>query len=125
MRLFGFEAGGDGVDSGRHASRFSGGAPGVLHGARSYLLQDDDGQTLPTHSVSAGLDYPSVGPEHAWLHALGRAEYRPVTDVEAMDAFACCAAPRGSSRPSSRPTPSPGSWRWGPSSTAGGSTTSR
>ncbi len=88
VRLFGFEAGGDGVASGRHASRFSGGAPGVLHGARSYLLQDDDGQTLPTHSVSAGLDYPSVGPEHAWLHALGRVEYRPVTDVEAMDAFA-------------------------------------
>jgi len=87
VRLFGFEAGGDGVASGRHASRFSGGAPGVLHGARSFLLQNEDGQTLPTHSISAGLDYPSVGPEHAWLHELGRVAYSPVTDVEAMDAF--------------------------------------
>ncbi|WP_372592697.1 tryptophan synthase subunit beta [Actinotalea sp.] len=87
VRLFGFEAGGDGVESGRHASRFSGGAPGVLHGARSFLLQDEDGQTLPTHSISAGLDYPSVGPEHAWLHELGRVRYSPVTDTEAMDAF--------------------------------------
>jgi tryptophan synthase beta chain len=87
VRLFGFEAGGDGIATGRHASRFSGGAPGVLQGARSYLLQDDDGQTLPSHSVSAGLDYPSVGPEHAWLHDIGRVDYRPITDVEAMDAF--------------------------------------
>ncbi len=87
VRLFGFEAGGEGVASGRHSARFSGGAPGVLHGARSYLLQDDDGQTLPSHSVSAGLDYPSVGPEHAWLHDTGRAQYRPVTDDEAMEAF--------------------------------------
>ncbi|GAB2478065.1 tryptophan synthase subunit beta [Promicromonospora xylanilytica] len=85
--LCGFEAGGEGVDSGRHAARFSGGALGVLHGARSYLLQDDDGQTLPSHSVSAGLDYPSVGPAHAWLHDLGRATYEPVTDDEAMEAF--------------------------------------
>ena len=88
VRLFGFEAGGEGIASGRHAARFSGGRPGALHGAKSYLLQDDDGQTRPSHSVSAGLDYPSVGPEHAWLHDIGRAEYRPVTDVEAMDAFA-------------------------------------
>ncbi|WP_136520234.1 MULTISPECIES: tryptophan synthase subunit beta [Cellulomonas] len=87
VRLFGFEAGGEGVSSGRHSARFSGGVPGVLHGARSYLLQDEDGQTLPSHSVSAGLDYPSVGPEHAWLHDIGRAQYRPVTDVEAMQAF--------------------------------------
>ena len=87
VRLFGFEAGGEGVASGRHAARFSGGEPGTLHGAKSYLLQDEDGQTRPSHSVSAGLDYPSVGPEHAWLHDLGRAEYRPVTDVQAMDAF--------------------------------------
>ena len=87
VRLFGFEAGGEGVASGRHSARFSGGAPGVLHGARSYLLQDEDGQTLPSHSVSAGLDYPSVGPEHAWLHDTGRAQYRPVTDDEAMEAF--------------------------------------
>ena len=87
VRLFGFEAGGEGIASGRHAARFSSGATGVLHGAKSYLLQDEDGQTLPSHSVSAGLDYPSVGPEHAWLHDIGRADYRPVTDVEAMDAF--------------------------------------
>jgi tryptophan synthase beta chain len=88
VALFGFEAGGEGIESGRHAARFSGGAPGVLHGTRSYLLQDSDGQTRPSHSVSAGLDYPSVGPAHAWLHDLGRAEYLPVTDDEAMDAFA-------------------------------------
>lgn len=87
VRLLGLEAGGEGVDTGRHSARFSGGAPGVLHGARSYLLQNDDGQTLPSHSVSAGLDYPSVSPIHAWLHDTGRAEYRPVTDAEAMDAF--------------------------------------
>jgi tryptophan synthase beta chain len=87
VRLFGFEAGGAGISSGRHAARFSGGQPGVLHGAKSYLLQDEDGQTLPSHSVSAGLDYPSVGPEHAWLHDIGRAQYRPVTDDEAMEAF--------------------------------------
>lgn len=87
VELFGFEAGGEGIETGRHAARFSGGAPGVLHGARSYLLQDEDGQTLPSHSVSAGLDYPSVGPAHSWLHDLGRATYLPVTDAEAMDAF--------------------------------------
>lgn len=87
VRLFGFEAGGRGLSAGDHAARFSGGFPGVLHGARSYLLQDEDGQTVPSHSVSAGLDYPSVGPEHAWLHDLGRAEYRPVSDDEAMYAF--------------------------------------
>ncbi|RMI13527.1 tryptophan synthase subunit beta [Cellulomonas triticagri] len=87
VRLFGFEAGGEGISSGRHAARFSGGSPGVLQGTKSYLLQDEDGQTLPSHSVSAGLDYPSVGPEHAWLHDIGRAQYRPVTDDEAMEAF--------------------------------------
>ncbi len=87
VELFGFEAGGEGVETGRHAARFSGGVPGVLHGARSSLLQDEDGQTLPSHSVSAGLDYPSVGPAHAWLHDLGRATYQPVTDAEAMEAF--------------------------------------
>ena len=87
VALLGLEAGGDGVETGRHAARFSGGGPGVLHGARSFLLQDDDGQTRPTHSISAGLDYPSVGPEHAWLHESGRATYEPVTDAEAMDAF--------------------------------------
>ncbi|MDO5738711.1 MAG: tryptophan synthase subunit beta [Ornithinimicrobium sp.] len=88
VQLYGFEAGGDGVPSGRHASRFSGGLPGVLHGASTYVLQDADGQTLETHSISAGLDYPSVGPEHAFLHDTGRAKYESVTDTEAMDAFA-------------------------------------
>jgi tryptophan synthase beta chain len=87
VALYGFEAGGEGVDSGRHAARFSGGSPGVLHGARSYLLQDAMGQTVESHSISAGLDYPSVGPQHAWLHESGRATYQPVTDVEAMAAF--------------------------------------
>jgi len=88
VRLFGFEAGGDGVETGRHASSITGGAPGVLHGARSYLLQDEMGQTVESHSISAGLDYPGVGPEHAWLHDIGRAQYRPVTDAQAMEAFA-------------------------------------
>ena len=88
VRLFGYEAGGDGVETGRHAASITGGAPGVLHGARSYILQDDDGQTIESHSISAGLDYPGVGPEHAWLHDSGRATYEPVTDAEAMDAFA-------------------------------------
>jgi len=88
VALYGFEAGGEGVDSGKHAARFSGGSPGVLHGTRSYLLQDDMGQTRDSHSISAGLDYPSVGPQHAYLYETGRATYLPVTDVEAMDAFA-------------------------------------
>ncbi len=87
VELLGLEAGGDGIDTGRHASSISGGAPGVLHGTRSYLLQDADGQTTESHSISAGLDYPGVGPEHAWLHATGRARYEPVTDAEAMEAF--------------------------------------
>jgi tryptophan synthase beta chain len=88
VRLYGFEAGGDGVETGRHAATITGGAPGVLHGSRSYLLQDEMGQTIESHSISAGLDYPGVGPEHAWLHDTGRATYQPVTDTEAMDAFA-------------------------------------
>ncbi len=88
VRLIGLEAGGEGVDTGHHAARFSTGIPGVLHGAYTYVLQDEDGQTLESHSISAGLDYPSVGPEHAHLRDSGRAEYRPVTDTEAMDAFA-------------------------------------
>jgi tryptophan synthase beta chain len=86
--LHGFEAGGDGVDSGRHAATITGGSPGVLHGARSYLLQDEMGQTVESHSISAGLDYPGVGPEHAWLHDTGRATYEAVPDAEAMEAFA-------------------------------------
>lgn len=88
VALWGFEAGGDGVETGRHAATLSGGTPGVLHGTRSYLLQDDEGQTIESHSISAGLDYPGVGPEHAWLRDTGRANYAPVTDAEAMDAFA-------------------------------------
>jgi tryptophan synthase beta chain len=88
VRLYGFEAGGDGVDTGRHAATITGGSPGVLHGAMSYLLQDEMGQTIESHSISAGLDYPGVGPEHAYLHDTGRAEYRPVDDRAAMDAFA-------------------------------------
>jgi tryptophan synthase beta chain len=87
VRLLGLEAGGDGIETGRHASTIVGGAVGVLHGARSYIMQDDDGQTIESHSISAGLDYPSVGPEHAYLADIGRAEYRSVTDVEAMNAF--------------------------------------
>jgi tryptophan synthase beta chain len=87
VRLYGFEAGGDGVETGRHAATLTGGSPGVLHGAHSYVLQDDDGQTLESHSISAGLDYPGVGPEHAYLHDTGRATYRPITDADAMAAF--------------------------------------
>ena len=87
VRLIGYEAAGDGVETGRHAASITGGTPGALHGAMSYLLQDEDGQTLETHSISAGLDYPGVGPEHAFLADSGRASYEPVTDAEAMDAF--------------------------------------
>ena len=86
-RLFGVEAGGRGPSPGEHAARFAGGSVGVLHGTRTMLLQDDDGQVLPTHSVSAGLDYPAVGPEHAHLCALGRVRYTRVSDEEALDAF--------------------------------------
>jgi len=87
VRLIGCEAGGDGVGTGRHAAAVAGGSVGVIHGMRTYLLQDAEGQTLPTHSISAGLDYPGVGPEHSWLKASGRAEYRAITDAEAMEAF--------------------------------------
>jgi tryptophan synthase beta chain len=87
VRLVGFEAAGDGVETGRHAATFSGGSPGAFQGSFSYLLQDSDGQTIESHSISAGLDYPGVGPEHAYLREIGRAEYRPITDSEAMDAF--------------------------------------
>ncbi|GAA0912544.1 tryptophan synthase subunit beta [Virgisporangium aurantiacum] len=95
VKLYGFEAGGDGVDTGRHAASITGGSTGVLHGARTFLLQDDDGQTVESHSISAGLDYPAVGPEHAWLHDLGRAIYEPVTDAEAMAAFKLLCATEG------------------------------
>ncbi|MBG6085734.1 tryptophan synthase subunit beta [Zhihengliuella flava] len=87
VELYGFEAGGDGVDTPRHAATITLGRPGVLHGAKSYLMQDEDGQTIESHSISAGLDYPGVGPEHSYLHSIGRATYEPITDAEAMDAF--------------------------------------
>jgi tryptophan synthase beta chain len=85
--LFGFEAGGDGVETGRHAASIQGGSVGVLHGTRTYVLQNEDGQTRESHSISAGLDYPGVGPEHAWLAATGRAQYEAITDDEAMAAL--------------------------------------
>ncbi len=87
VRLIGVEAGGEGITTGRHAASLSAGTPGVLHGNRTYLLQDAGGQIMETHSVSAGLDYPGVGPEHAWLKDIGRAEYVAVTDAEALEAF--------------------------------------
>lgn len=87
VALYGYEAGGEGVDTPRHAATISKGRPGVLHGARSFLLQDEDGQTIESHSISAGLDYPGVGPEHSWLAALGRATYLPITDAAAMQAL--------------------------------------
>jgi len=93
--LVGLEAGGDGVDTGRHAATISAGDVGVLHGTRSYLLQNDDGQTLESHSISAGLDYPGVGPEHAWLAHTGRASYRPITDRQAMEAMLTLARTEG------------------------------
>jgi tryptophan synthase beta chain len=95
VRLVGFEPGGDGVSTGRHGATLTAGSPGALHGALSYLLQDEDGQTVESHSISAGLDYPGVGPEHALLKDLGRAEYRPITDAEAMDAFALLSRTEG------------------------------
>ncbi|MES1999466.1 MAG: tryptophan synthase subunit beta [Pseudomonadota bacterium] len=87
VRLIGVEAGGDGIASGRHAAPLSAGSPGVLHGFRSYLMQDENGQIIETHSISAGLDYPGVGPEHAWLKDSGRAEYVAINDDEAIQAF--------------------------------------
>ncbi|MFA5606536.1 MAG: tryptophan synthase subunit beta [Leucobacter sp.] len=87
VRLFGVEAAGDGIDTTRHAAAIERGRPGILHGARTLFMQDEDGQTLESHSISAGLDYPGVGPEHAWLADIGRAEYIPATDDEAMQAL--------------------------------------
>lgn len=95
VRLIGLEAGGAGVETGRHAATISGGTPGVLHGTRSYVLQDLNGQTVESHSISAGLDYPGVGPEHAFLHDIGRAEYRAITDDQAMHAFALLSKTEG------------------------------
>ena len=87
VALFGFEAAGEGMDTDRHAATLNYGKPGVLHGARSYMLQDEDGQTIDSHSISAGMDYPGVGPEHSWLKDLQRATYRGISDSEAMDAL--------------------------------------
>ncbi|MEK6310364.1 MULTISPECIES: tryptophan synthase subunit beta [Curtobacterium] len=87
VALHGYEAGGDGIETGRHAASISLGRTGVLQGTKSYLMQDEDGQTIESHSISAGLDYPSVGPQHAHLAAIGRAKYEPITDAEAMEAF--------------------------------------
>jgi tryptophan synthase beta chain len=95
VRLIGLEAGGDGVETGRHAATITGGTPGVLHGTRSYVLQDVNGQTIESHSISAGLDYPGVGPEHAYLHDVGRAEYRAINDDAAMYAFSLLSKTEG------------------------------
>ena len=95
VKLFGIEAGGDGYETGRHAATITAGQVGVLHGARSYLLQDEDGQTIESHSISAGLDYPGVGPEHSWLAETGRASYRPVSDADAMESFRLLARTEG------------------------------
>jgi tryptophan synthase beta chain len=87
VALIGVEAGGEGIASGHHSAPLCAGRPGVLHGNRTYLMEDDDGQIIPTHSISAGLDYPGVGPEHAWLKDIGRAQYVSVTDDEALRGF--------------------------------------
>jgi tryptophan synthase beta chain len=95
VRIIGVEAGGHGLETGAHSASISGGSPGVLHGNRTYLLQDDDGQILEGHSISAGLDYPGIGPEHSWLHDVGRVEYVAATDREALDAFQLCSRVEG------------------------------
>ncbi len=95
VKVWGYEPGGDGVETGRHAATIHAGASGVLHGARTYVLQDDDGQTIESHSISAGLDYPGVGPQHAHLAKIGRASYKPVTDTEAMEAMALLSRTEG------------------------------
>ena len=87
VKIYGVEAGGEGVETGKHAASLTGGRPGVLHGNRTYLLQDDDGQIIDAHSISAGLDYPGIGPEHSWLHEMKRVNYVSATDFEALDAF--------------------------------------
>ena len=95
IQIVGVEAAGDGIETGRHAASLAAGRPGVLHGNRTYLLQDDDGQIIEAQSVSAGLDYPGIGPEHAWLNDIGRVEYESVTDTEALDAFQLCSRLEG------------------------------
>ena len=95
VAMLGVEAAGHGLDSGAHAASIGGGSPGVLHGNRTYLLQDEDGQIAEAHSISAGLDYPGIGPEHAWLHDIGRVRYEGATDAQALDAFQLCARTEG------------------------------
>ncbi|MBT3333860.1 MAG: tryptophan synthase subunit beta, partial [Rhodospirillaceae bacterium] len=95
VKIVGVEAAGDGIETGRHAASITGGRPGVLHGNRTYLLQDEDGQITEAHSISAGLDYPGIGPEHAWLHDVGRVEYSSATDADALAAFQLCSKLEG------------------------------
>ncbi len=95
VRIVGVEAAGHGIETGEHAASLNGGRPGVLHGNRTYLLQDDDGQIKDAYSISAGLDYPGIGPEHAWLNEMGRVEYVSVTDKEALEAFQLCSRLEG------------------------------
>jgi tryptophan synthase beta chain len=95
VEMLGIEAAGHGVETDKHAASLNGGTPGILHGNRTYLLQDEDGQITEAHSISAGLDYPGIGPEHSWLHDIGRVKYEPVTDQEALDAFQLCSRTEG------------------------------
>ena len=95
VTMIGVEAGGEGIGTGRHAASLNAGRPGVLHGNRTYLLQDSDGQIIEAHSISAGLDYPGIGPEHAWLNEAGRVQYVSATDSEALEAFQLCAQLEG------------------------------
>jgi len=95
VKIYGVEAAGHGIHTGEHAASIAGGSPGVLHGNRTYLLQDDGGQIKDAHSISAGLDYPGIGPEHAWLHFQGRVEYVSATDKEALEAFQLCSKLEG------------------------------
>jgi tryptophan synthase beta chain len=95
IRIIAVEAAGEGIETGKHAASLSAGGPGVLHGNRTYLLQDEDGQITEAHSISAGLDYPGIGPEHSWLHEIGRVEYDSITDQEAVVAFQLCTRMEG------------------------------
>jgi tryptophan synthase beta chain len=95
VKMVAVEAAGHGIETGAHAASLTGGRPGVLHGNRTYLLQDEDGQITEGHSISAGLDYPGIGPEHSWLHDVGRVEYISATDNEALDAFQMCSRMEG------------------------------
>ena len=95
MKIIGIEAGGRGLDGVEHCASMNAGKPGVLHGNRTYLLQNEDGQILDGHSISAGLDYPGVGPEHSWLRDSGRVEYQPILDEEALEAFQLCTKAEG------------------------------